>query len=83
MPTLLGRAPKDSYPELLKLNNTGAGVTSSLIAVQDGTGVNTPLQLSTTQIALNGAIWPTSVMGYTSTWWRDYIQHTFRRRYSD
>jgi hypothetical protein len=61
MPTLLGRAPKDSYPELLKLNNTGAGVTSSLIAVQDGTGVNTPLQLSTTQIALNGAIWPTSV----------------------
>jgi hypothetical protein len=61
MPTLYGRAPQNSYQELLKLNNTGAGVQSTLLAVQDGTGVNTPLQLSTTQIALSGALWPTSV----------------------
>jgi hypothetical protein len=61
MPTLYGRAPQNSYQELLKLNNTGAGVQSSLLAVQDGTGVNTPLQLSTTEIALNGAVWPTSL----------------------
>jgi hypothetical protein len=61
MPTLFGRAPKDSYPELLKLNTTGSGASSTLASVQDGTGVNTPLQLSTTQISLNGAVWPTSV----------------------
>jgi len=61
MPSLFGRAPKDSFQELLKLNNTGAGVDSTMRAVQDGTGVNTPLQLSTTQIALNGAYWPTTL----------------------
>jgi len=61
MPSLFGRAPKDSFQELLKLNNTGAGIDSTMRAVQDGTGVNTPLQLSTTQIALNGAYWPTTL----------------------
>lgn len=60
MASLIGRAPKDSYPELLKLDNTGAGVDVNLRAVQDGTGNNTPLQLSTTQIALNGMAWPAS-----------------------
>jgi hypothetical protein len=61
MPSLNGRAPKDSYSELLKLNNTGAGLTGSLLAVQDGTGVNSPLQLSTSAISLNGALWPSAV----------------------
>lgn len=59
--SLIGRAPKDSYPELLKLNNSGAGVDTTLRSVTDGTGNASPLQLSTTQIALNGAVWPTSV----------------------
>jgi hypothetical protein len=58
MPSLLGRLPKDSFPELLKMNNSGVGVTSTLTAVQDGTGVNSPLSLSLTQISLNGAVWP-------------------------
>jgi Concanavalin A-like lectin/glucanases superfamily len=61
MASLLGRAPKDSFQELLKLNNTGAGLDATLRAVQDGTGNSSPLQLSTTQIALNGALWPTSL----------------------
>jgi hypothetical protein len=61
MPTLYGRSPQNSYQELLKINNTGAGLASTLAAVQDGTGVNSPLQLSTTQIGLSGALWPTSV----------------------
>lgn len=59
MPSLLGRLPKDSFPELLKLNNTGAGLTSDLLAVQDGSGVNSPLALSQYAISLNGLIWPT------------------------
>jgi hypothetical protein len=54
MPTLAGRAPKNSYPELLKLNNTGTGLSSTLTAVQDGTGVNSPLSLSTTQVSITG-----------------------------
>jgi hypothetical protein len=58
MPTLYGRAPKNSYPELLKLTNTDAGLGANLITVEDGTGVISPLSLSTTQIALNGLIWP-------------------------
>lgn len=60
MSTLAGRAPKSSYPELLKLNETGTGLSSTLTAVQDGTGVNSPLELSTTSISLNGAKWPTA-----------------------
>jgi hypothetical protein len=63
MPTLYGRAPKNSYPELLKLTNTDAGLGANLITVEDGTGVISPLSLSTTQIALNGLIWPTTTPG--------------------
>jgi hypothetical protein len=60
MTSLFKRSPKDSFQELLKLENTGAGIDSTLRSVQDGLGINTPLQLSTTQIALNGVVWPTS-----------------------
>lgn len=63
MPTLKGRRPMDSYPELLKLTNTNAGLSSNLITVEDGTGVVSPLSLSTNQIALNGLIWPTTTPG--------------------
>jgi hypothetical protein len=61
MASLFGRAPKDSFQELLKLDNTGAGLDTTLRAVQDGSATNSPLQLSTTQIALNGALWPTTL----------------------
>jgi hypothetical protein len=58
--TLFGRAPKDSYQELLKLNNTGAGVDGTLRSVLDGAGNATPLQVSSTQVSLNGSVWPTA-----------------------
>jgi Phage Tail Collar Domain len=58
MTTLIGRSPKDSYQELLKLNHLNAGLDSTLRSVEDGIGVSTPLQLSTTDVALNGLKWP-------------------------
>jgi len=61
MTSLFKRAPKDSYQELLKFNNTGAGADSSLRTIQDGTGTNTPLQLSTSAISLNGSVWPSTI----------------------
>jgi hypothetical protein len=61
MPTLFNRKPKNSYQELLKLTNTGAGLDTTLRTVEDGVGQVSPLSLSTTQIALSGLIWPTTV----------------------
>jgi hypothetical protein len=63
MPTLFNRAPKNSYQELLKLTNTEAGLDTNLRTIEDGTGTISPLSLSTTQIALNGLIWPTTTPG--------------------
>jgi hypothetical protein len=59
--SLFNRAPKDSYQELLKLDNTGAGLDSTLRSVVDGAGNSSPFKLSSTAIALNGALWPTSL----------------------
>lgn len=63
MPTLFNRRPMDSYQELLKLTNTGAGLDTTLRTVEDGVGAVSPLSLSKTQIALNGLIWPTTTPG--------------------
>jgi len=59
MSSLLGRKPKDSFGEILKTSTLG-GVSSSLATVEDGNGVAVPLKLSTTQVAINDLIWPTS-----------------------
>lgn len=59
--SLKGRAPKDSYPELVKVDNTGAGFDTTLRAIADGNGNASPLKLSTTQVSLNGQLWPTAV----------------------
>lgn len=61
MSSLMDRLPKDSFMELLKFSVDGQGVGSSLTTLQDGYGNNTPLQLSATQIGLNGMIWPTAI----------------------
>lgn len=58
MTTLSGRAPKDSYKELLKLNTTNAGVSGTLVGVVDGEGGATPLSLSSTSIAFYGKVMP-------------------------
>ena len=55
MATLQGQKLKDTYIEVLKLDsgvrNTGA--TTTLKAVEDGSGTDTALSLSTAQIASN------------------------------
>lgn len=60
MAKLEGRPPKESYPELLKINNDPAtkGLTGSLQSVEDGQGVQTPLAISTHDIAFHGKVWP-------------------------
>jgi len=68
MSTLNGRTPADSFPALLKINrandstatSTNPGIDSTLRNVEDGLGNQTPLKLSSTQIALNDMTWPTS-----------------------
>lgn len=60
MTTLFGRAPKDSYKELLKLNTVGVGLGDDLVTVMDGNGQATGLKLSKTQIAINELLWPAS-----------------------
>lgn len=59
MASLRNRTPKESFRELLTINNN-AGITSTLALVRDGDGHLTALSLSTTQIALNGMVWPTA-----------------------
>lgn len=58
MATLRGRNPKNTVQELLKIN--ASGLTGTLATVESGDGTATPLQLSTTAIALNGVQWPTT-----------------------
>jgi hypothetical protein len=59
--SFLGRAPKNSYQEVVKVDNTGAGFDTTLRAIADGTGTASQLKLSTTTISLNGQLWPTSL----------------------
>lgn len=59
MASLIGRSPKDSFKELLTLNNPN-GLGTSLFSVGDGKGGVSPLALSTTLITLNNNIWPTT-----------------------
>lgn len=51
MAALTGRKPGISYPELLKLSTSS--LTGSLQRVQDGSGNDTPISLSTTAVDLN------------------------------
>jgi hypothetical protein len=60
MASLIGRSPKDTFKELLKLSTEGQGVDATLQTVQDGLGNNTPLQISSATVALGGLKWPTS-----------------------
>ena len=59
MASLRNRTPKETFREILTINNE-AGITSSLALVSDGDGQLTTLSLSTTQIGLNGMVWPTA-----------------------
>lgn len=60
MTSLIHRSPASSFGELLKLRSSPTGMSTSLVVVEDGHGTACPLQISTTTIALNNLIWPTS-----------------------
>lgn len=59
MATLVGRAPKDTLPELLTYGSA-TGIGSTLNAIGDGVGNVSPLRLSTTQVSINNLTWPTT-----------------------
>lgn len=61
MASLLGRSPKDSFKELLTINDNG-GLGAALHELGDGKGSISPLSLSLTQISLNGVTWPTAAI---------------------
>lgn len=48
--------PKDVFGDLLRLDNDGVGVTSSLKQIEDGRGANTCLQLSNDTLKVTGNV---------------------------
>lgn len=56
---LKGRSAKDSFHELLRINQVD-GLGDGMSQVTDGKGSVTPLQISATQVALNDMVWPTT-----------------------
>ena len=56
MTNLTGRAPSQTYPGLLTLDNNGQGLSAVLETVQDGIGQNSPLQLSLTQVNITALV---------------------------
>lgn len=68
MSTLYGRKPAETFGSLLKVRKntdnisgvTLPGVTSTLSAVEDGLGNATPLKVSSSRLAFNDLIWPTT-----------------------
>ena len=54
MSALTGNNVKDTYQGLLKLANSTTGITSVAQSIQDGLGNNTPLQMSNTEVIVNG-----------------------------
>lgn len=56
MATLAGRAPKDTYGNLLNIDNANTGLDATVRQVQDGEGTGGPVGLSTTVLrVLNGS----------------------------
>ena len=58
MSSLQGQKVKLTYKDLLQVSNSNSGIDASLRPVTDGEATASPLQLSTTQISLNGSLWP-------------------------
>ena len=51
---LTGRLPKDTYKDLLQISNNNQGVDSVLRPVKDGSGEDSALELSTTEVQVRG-----------------------------
>ena len=54
MATLTGQPVATTFKDLLQIGNSGAGLTGTTRTVQDGDGTNSPLQLSTDAVNMNG-----------------------------
>ena len=50
MADLTGRAPKDTYKNLLQVDNNNLGIDGTLRPLEDGDGSSTTLQLSTSEV---------------------------------
>lgn len=87
MSSLHRRSPSETFGELLKLSSVKVGMTGALTQVEDGHGTACPLQLSTTEIALNGLRWPTTgaapgkVLGVSSDNQLSWVDDTQDTRY--
>jgi hypothetical protein len=54
MATLTGQPVATTFKDLLQMGNSGAGLTGTPRTVQDGDGTNSPLQLSSDAVNMNG-----------------------------
>jgi hypothetical protein len=54
MSTLEGKAIKDSYKDLLQVSNFNSGVDGSLRFIEDGEGTPSCVQISETEVQING-----------------------------
>lgn len=50
MTTLTGKAPKNTYKDLLQVSNSNSGIDATARVVEDGEGTQSKLQLSTTVV---------------------------------
>lgn len=56
MATLVGRSPKETYGNLLQVDNANVGIDATLRAVSDGEGTPSILDLSTTDARFRGDV---------------------------
>ena len=54
MTTLTGSKIANTYKQLLQIGSNNTGLTGLLQTVQDGNGVSSPLQLSNSEVNING-----------------------------
>lgn len=66
MATLEGRSPKETYGNLLQVDNANVGIDATLRAVSDGEGTSSILDLSTTDARFRGNVEITGNLQYGS-----------------
>ena len=60
MADLTGKTVKATYKDLLQVSNSNSGIDATRRTVEDGEGTSSVLQLSTTEVSINGLVYPTS-----------------------
>ncbi len=60
MATLTNRTPATTYRDLLQVSNSNSGVDTTLRYITDGEGTSTVVEVSTTQMRVNGLTYPTA-----------------------